>query len=312
MGYTGAGLGYGIQQGMGTLSQALMGIQQRRDQEAEMAQRAEADAQRRQLVDLQIRGAERDLNAPAPDPTRYATHGGRTYDTRDPSQLKAWGAATAPKPDEVNWQTVEGADGFYQVNPRQPGTAMRLQGIQPRDRATGDQYNKQLVETADGFVWADPRTQQMTPVDPSIRPAPSGTENASVAEADDALATIRSLAAQPGPISDVALITAFNKLLDPRSTVREGEFKTIQDAQSGTDRARSWWQRLTTGQRLTPEQRADILSRAEDIDAARRGPAGTATAPPGGGQDVDALIDQMIAAGKSDAEIQAELRRRGL
>ena len=66
----------------------------------------------------------------------------------------------------------------------------------------------------------------------------------------------------PSPSGDLALIFNFMKVLDPGSVVREGEFATAQNAGGIDQRTRSLYNRITSGERLTPEQRADFADRA--------------------------------------------------
>jgi hypothetical protein len=66
----------------------------------------------------------------------------------------------------------------------------------------------------------------------------------------------------PSAGGDLALIFSFMKVLDPGSTVREGEFATAQNAAAVPDRVRNEFNRIMSGQRLSPEQRADFLNQA--------------------------------------------------
>lgn len=72
---------------------------------------------------------------------------------------------------------------------------------------------------------------------------------------------IRS-ASDPSPAGDLALIFNYMKVLDPGSTVREGEFANAQNAGGVDDRARSLYNQVREGTRLTPEQRRDFVERA--------------------------------------------------
>ena len=65
------------------------------------------------------------------------------------------------------------------------------------------------------------------------------------------------------PAGDVATVFGFMKTIDPQSVVREGEFATAENTASVPERIRRTYNQLLTGQRLTPEQRADFLSQAK-------------------------------------------------
>jgi hypothetical protein len=80
---------------------------------------------------------------------------------------------------------------------------------------------------------------------------------------------IAASANSPSAAGDLALIFNFMKMLDPGSTVREGEFATAQSAAGVPDRIRSAYNRVINGERLTPEQRSDFFGQAQNIfDAA--------------------------------------------
>lgn len=66
----------------------------------------------------------------------------------------------------------------------------------------------------------------------------------------------------PSPAGDLALIFNFMKVLDPGSVVREGEFATAANAGGVDERVRGMYNRVMSGERLTPEQRADFADRA--------------------------------------------------
>jgi hypothetical protein len=71
-----------------------------------------------------------------------------------------------------------------------------------------------------------------------------------------------SSAEDPSPAGDLALIFNYMKVLDPGSTVREGEFATAQASGNIDDRTRSLYNQIVSGQRLSERQRADFADRA--------------------------------------------------
>lgn len=74
----------------------------------------------------------------------------------------------------------------------------------------------------------------------------------------------------PSAAGDLVLIFSLMKVLDPNSTVREGEFAQAQAAGGISDRVRSHIGKVMAGERLTPEQRQDFLSQATNVFAAAR------------------------------------------
>lgn len=63
---------------------------------------------------------------------------------------------------------------------------------------------------------------------------------------------------------DVALIFSFMRILDPGSTVREGEFANAQNTGSIPQRIWAQYNRAVNGHRLTKDQRRDFINTAHD------------------------------------------------
>lgn len=83
----------------------------------------------------------------------------------------------------------------------------------------------------------------------------------------DAYGRIQVSAKDPSAAGDLALIFNYMKMLDPGSTVREGEFATAQNAGGIPERIFSSYNKALNGERLAPSQRADFLSRAKGLYA---------------------------------------------
>lgn len=81
----------------------------------------------------------------------------------------------------------------------------------------------------------------------------------------DAYSRIKESVKNPSPAGDLALIYGYMKLLDPGSTVREGEFATAQNSGSVPQRIQAMYNKVASGKRLAPEQREDFLSRSKSI-----------------------------------------------
>lgn len=69
-------------------------------------------------------------------------------------------------------------------------------------------------------------------------------------------------AENPSAAGDLALIFNYMKILDPGSTVREGEFATAQNAGGIDQRIVSMYNRVLNGERLSDSIRADFVDRA--------------------------------------------------
>ncbi len=71
-----------------------------------------------------------------------------------------------------------------------------------------------------------------------------------------------SSAQDPSAAGDLALIFNYMKVLDPGSTVREGEFATAQNSGGIDSKVRSMYNSIINGKRLDHKQRADFVDRA--------------------------------------------------
>lgn len=81
----------------------------------------------------------------------------------------------------------------------------------------------------------------------------------------DSMGRIRAAANNPTAAGDLALIFNYMKVLDPGSTVREGEFATAQNSAGVPERLKAKYNQVIRGERLADDQRADFVSRAEDL-----------------------------------------------
>lgn len=74
-------------------------------------------------------------------------------------------------------------------------------------------------------------------------------------------------ASEPSAAGDLALIFNYMKVLDPGSTVREGEFANASNSGSVPDRIVALHNRVLRGERLSSDQRDDFVKRAEKLYA---------------------------------------------
>ena len=81
----------------------------------------------------------------------------------------------------------------------------------------------------------------------------------------DAYERVRTSAANVSAAGDIALIFSYMKLLDPGSTVREGEFATAQNTAGIEDRIRNTYNRVMRGERLATNQRKDFMRQAHNM-----------------------------------------------
>jgi hypothetical protein len=87
----------------------------------------------------------------------------------------------------------------------------------------------------------------------------------------DAYNRMKVSADNPSPAGDMSMIFSYMKMLDPNSTVREGEYATAQNAASVPTQVLQVYNRLLNGEKLADTQRQDFLTRAGDLYGAALG-----------------------------------------
>lgn len=80
---------------------------------------------------------------------------------------------------------------------------------------------------------------------------------------------IQKAAGNPSAAGDMSMIFGYMKMLDPGSTVREGEFANAQNAAGVPTRVLNVYNKVKTGERLSPEQRDDFLNQAGGLYASQ-------------------------------------------
>jgi hypothetical protein len=79
----------------------------------------------------------------------------------------------------------------------------------------------------------------------------------------DSYGRLQAAAQKPSAAGDLALIFNYMKMLDPGSTVREGEFANAQNAAGVPQQIAAYYNRIRSGERLTDATRADFLNQAQ-------------------------------------------------
>ena len=80
-----------------------------------------------------------------------------------------------------------------------------------------------------------------------------------------AFSKIKKSATDVSAAGDLALIFNYMKMLDPGSTVREGEFANAQNSGGIPDQVRAKYNQLINGERLSTDQRKDFLKQSTNI-----------------------------------------------
>ena len=81
----------------------------------------------------------------------------------------------------------------------------------------------------------------------------------------DATARVRAAGSDASGAGDLAMIFNFMKILDPGSTVREGEFANAQNTGGVDDKIIGLYNGIVNGKRLSQPQRDDFLAQAESL-----------------------------------------------
>jgi hypothetical protein len=81
----------------------------------------------------------------------------------------------------------------------------------------------------------------------------------------DAFSRIQASVEDPSAAGDLSLIFNYMKLLDPGSTVREGEFATAQNSAGVPDIIRARFNKVSSGERLAEKQRTDFTDRSNKL-----------------------------------------------
>lgn len=84
-------------------------------------------------------------------------------------------------------------------------------------------------------------------------------------DAQGSVERIRQGEALDSAQGDIAIIFGYMKMLDPTSTVREGEFATAQNSGGVADSVRNFYNKAVSGERLTASQRSNFVDAAEAL-----------------------------------------------
>lgn len=76
---------------------------------------------------------------------------------------------------------------------------------------------------------------------------------------------VQGAGSNPTAAGDLSMIFAYMKMLDPTSVVRETEFANAQNAAGVPDQIQNLYNKVLSGQRLNPTQRADFLAQAKKL-----------------------------------------------
>jgi len=81
---------------------------------------------------------------------------------------------------------------------------------------------------------------------------------------------VKVAGSNPSAAGDLSMIFGYMKMLDPGSTVREGEFATVEESAGVPARIRNQYNKIIEGERLNEAQRADFINQANNIFGAQQ------------------------------------------
>ena len=121
-----------------------------------------------------------------------------------------------------------------------------------------------LVTSSGKVVYSAPLTgeEKVNPAEAPLRTSFLGQINPhiQISQAYRKIETAPDTAA-----GDMSKIFGFMKILDPGSTVREGEYASAENARGVPDTVRAQYNKVMSGQRLTPSQRTQFTQAAGDL-----------------------------------------------
>ena len=179
------------------------------------------------------------------------------------SQAKPFGAETKTGPDgmeyALNLMTGRYEPTGFKTAPEQPKRNIVLKetgrGIEAID----------VANIKPGTFFPAPVTEKKPDLSPYQRiQVESGlrddyrADSKNYAEIKRQSAIIKSALADPSAAGTLSAATAYMKMLDPGSVVRESELGMAMQAQGMIDRLQSYWTTIEMGKVLTPTQKADF------------------------------------------------------
>lgn len=162
------------------------------------------------------------------------------------------------------WKDIGSRAQFAQHEPKEPRqpNIITLYGPDGKPKSLYDTDPAVSGMLASGWTEAAPKSNQANPPSAADLRGEYGKITKDYGEALNGYNKVVASVQDPSPAGDVALIFGFMKTLDPGSTVREGEFATAQQTGGLPAQVVSMYNRILSGERLTPQQRADFARTA--------------------------------------------------
>ena len=179
------------------------------------------------------------------------------------SQAKPFGAETKTGPDGMEY-ALNMMTGRYEPTGFKSAPAQPKRNIVLKETGRGIEAID-VASIKPGTVLPAPVTEKKPDISPYQRiQVESGlrddyrADSKNYAEIKRQSAIIKSALADPSAAGTLSAATAYMKMLDPGSVVRESELGMAMQAQGMIDRLQSYWTTIEMGKVLTPTQKADF------------------------------------------------------
>ena len=161
------------------------------------------------------------------------------FDTEAQAQAEAYRDIPGFKPGTYTAEIDENGQPFFRVPPREKMTPAEITAEQKKTEAGADFDTEKKLR--DEYIG---QTKDFKVIQSAWR-------------------SIKTSGIEPSAAGDMSLIFGYMKLLDPSSTVREGEYANAQNAGGVPDRVIASYNKIVSGQILSESQRKDFLNQAK-------------------------------------------------
>jgi len=179
------------------------------------------------------------------------------------SQAKPFGAQTKTGPDGMEY-ALNMMTGRFEPTGFKSAPEPQKRNIVLRETGRGIEAID-VASIKPGTVLPAPVTEKKPDISPYQRiQVESGlrddyrTDSKNYAEIKRQSAIIKAALADPSAAGTLSAATAYMKMLDPGSVVRESELGMAMQTQGMIDRLQSYWTTIEMGKVLTPTQKADF------------------------------------------------------
>lgn len=155
---------------------------------------------------------------------------------------------------------IKKGDGQYAIDPNSPAQKKKQEENQLKEL----QRTQMELNIAEAYK-KEPRAK--TDAENELRKErnqlPTTKDTQTITSAYSKMNTVASQ--KPSAAGDMSLVFSYMKMLDPGSTVREGEFANAQNAAGVPERVLNAYNKALKGEILNENQRADFLNQSKNL-----------------------------------------------